>query len=125
MSRSIKPLPIVALLGALLASSADAGFAQQAEASAQLERLFAEAWEFTLQENPLFATQVGDRRYNDRLPSVTVSDYQRRLVKQLSFLQRLDAIDKSSLSESERTSYDIFKRLGEDQVGELEFRSYL
>nr|MDP2578011.1 DUF885 domain-containing protein [Candidatus Palauibacterales bacterium] len=40
-------------------------------------------------------------------------------------LQRLDAIDKSSLSESERTSYDIFKRLGEDQVGELEFRSYL
>ena len=125
MSRSIKPLPIVALLGALLASSADAGFAQQAEASAQLERLFAEAWEFTLQENPLFATQVGDRRYNDRLPSVTVSDYQRRLVKQLSFLERLDAIDKSSLSESERTSYDIFKRLGEDQVGELEFRSYL
>ena len=125
MSRSIKPLPIVALLGALLASSADAGFAQQAEASARLERLFAEAWEFTLQENPLFATQVGDRRYNDRLPSVTVSDYQRRLVKQLSFLQRLDAIDKSSLSESERTSYDIFKRLGEDQVGELEFRSYL
>ncbi|MEE8521396.1 MAG: DUF885 domain-containing protein [Gemmatimonadota bacterium] len=125
MSRSIKPLPIVALLGALLASSADAGFAQQAEASAQLERLFAEAWEFALQENPLFATQVGDRRYNDRLPSVTVSDYQRRLVKQLSFLQRLDAIDKSSLSESERTSYDIFKRLGEDQVGELEFRSYL
>ncbi len=125
MSRSIKPLPIVALLGALLASSADAGFAQQAEASARLERLFAEAWEFALQENPLFATQVGDRRYNDRLPSVTVSDYQRRLVKQLSFLQRLDAIDKSSLSESERTSYDIFKRLGEDQVGELEFRSYL
>ncbi len=125
MSRSIKLLPIVALLGALLASSADAGFAQQAEASARLERLFAEAWEFTLQENPLFATQVGDRRYNDRLPSVTVSDYQRRLVKQLSFLQRLDAIDKSSLSESERTSYDIFKRLGEDQVGELEFRSYL
>ena len=125
MSRSIKLLPIVALLGALLASSADAGFAQQAEASARLERLFAEAWEFALQENPLFATQVGDRRYNDRLPSVTVSDYQRRLVKQLSFLQRLDAIDKSSLSESERTSYDIFKRLGEDQVGELEFRSYL
>ncbi len=125
MSRSIKLLPIVALLGALLASSADPGFAQQAEASARLERLFAEAWEFTLQENPLFATQVGDRRYNDRLPSVTVSDYQRRLVKQLSFLQRLDAIDKSSLSESERTSYDIFKRLGEDQVGELEFRSYL
>ncbi|MEE9155381.1 MAG: DUF885 domain-containing protein [Gemmatimonadota bacterium] len=125
MSRSIKLLPIVALLGALLASSADPGFAQQAEASARLERLFAEAWEFALQENPLFATQVGDRRYNDRLPSVTVSDYQRRLVKQLSFLQRLDAIDKSSLSESERTSYDIFKRLGEDQVGELEFRSYL
>ncbi len=125
MSRSIKLLPIVALLGALMASSADPGFAQQAEASARLERLFAEAWEFALQENPLFATQVGDRRYNDRLPSVTVSDYQRRLVKQLSFLQRLDAIDKSSLSESERTSYDIFKRLGEDQVGELEFRSYL
>ncbi len=125
MSRSIKLLPIVALLGALMASSAHAGFAQQAEASARLERLFAEAWEFALQENPLFATQVGDRRYNDRLPSVTVSDYQRRLVKQLSFLQRLDAIDKSSLSESERTSYDIFKRLGEDQVGELEFRSYL
>ena len=34
---------------------------------AQLNRLLAEEWEYTLRTQPELATQVGDDRYNDRL----------------------------------------------------------
>ena len=34
----------------------------------QLRALLDEIWEFELREDPLYATQVGDHRYDDRLP---------------------------------------------------------
>src|SRR5882724_7586861 len=34
---------------------------------AELNRLLAEEWEYTLRTQPELATQVGDDRYNDRL----------------------------------------------------------
>ncbi len=37
-------------------------------ATGQLHKLFDDDWELNLEENPLFATNYGDRRYNDRLP---------------------------------------------------------
>ncbi len=118
----LKTRPALFILTALFASS---GAAAQESASTQLERLFADAWEFTLQENPLFATRVGDRRFNDRLPTVSVDDYQRRLDAQKRFLERLDQIDPSALSKPARTDYDIFKRLTADAISELEFKTYL
>ena len=118
----LKTRPALFILTALFASS---GAAAQESASTQLERLFADAWEFTLQENPLFATQVGDRRFNDRLPTVSVDDYQRRLDAQKRFLERLDGIDRSALSKPARTDHDIFKRLTADAISELEFKTYL
>ena len=47
-------------------------------ARSQLHALFDEAWEFELREDPLFATSVGDHRFDDRLPSVSVADQVRR-----------------------------------------------
>ena len=44
------------------------------QARKKLSALFEEEWEFRLREDPLFATSVGDHRYDDRLPSVSVAD---------------------------------------------------
>jgi uncharacterized protein (DUF885 family) len=38
---------------------------------AELARLADEAWEIVIAAEPLFATQLGDRRFDDRLPPVT------------------------------------------------------
>lgn len=94
-------------------------------ASSQLEELFSDDWEFRLREDPLFATLTGDHRYNDRLPSVTLADYERRLAKARSLLERLRAIDRSRLEPEEQIDYDVFERLKKDRIAEYRFRSYL
>lgn len=91
----------------------------------QLYELFQEAWEFRLREDPLLATSVGDHRYNDRLPTVTITDYERRAQTTRGYLDRLRTIDRSSLTPEDRISYDIFKRLGLDEIAEFEHQAYL
>lgn len=97
----------------------------QADASAKLEQLFADAWAFELREDPLFATRVGVHTYDDQLPSVTAEDFERRLQKREAFLSRLQAISRRALSLDEQISYDIFQRLTEDEIAEARFKTYL
>jgi uncharacterized protein (DUF885 family) len=79
--------------------------------AAQLETLYAEYWEASLELNPLQATFVGDPRYNDKLPNF-LSAEQRR--KQHDFnqqwLDRVAALDGAALEGQARLSYDIFVR---------------
>ena len=90
-----------------------------------LARLFADSWEFSLVEDPLFATQTGDSRYNDRLPRETLADQQRRLAAERKFLARLEAIPRDQLSRGDQVNYDIFGRLKRDAIAENEFQAYL
>jgi uncharacterized protein (DUF885 family) len=94
------------------------------EAAERLHRLFEQAWAFELEENPLFATSVGDHQYNDRLPSVTDADQQRRAERRRVFLRHLQDIDRTTLSDQDRVSYRMFERQLEDALAGYEFRTY-
>ena len=52
--------------------------------SAPLQALFEEEWQFRLRENPLFATDAGDHRYDALLPSMTPEDLARRACRRRS-----------------------------------------
>jgi len=67
------------------------------EARSKLRALLDETWEFELREDPLFATMVGDHRFDDTLPSVRVSDHARRAEARRKFRERLLAIDPAGL----------------------------
>jgi len=95
----------------------------QGDAAEQLDRLFDDAWEFRLQEDPLFATRVGDHRFDDRLPSDRPQDFERRREHWQGFLARLEAIDRDALSRRDQVSYDIFQRLLENDLAELRFHT--
>lgn len=97
----------------------------QDSASEQLQKLFDEAWQFDLREDPLFATQAGDHRYDDRLPRVTAADWARRLEKERELVEKLSRVDARQLDPRDRISYEIFSRLRRDQIAEYEFRAYL
>ena len=99
--------------------------AARGEASRQFEQLLADDWEFTIRENPEFATSVGDRRFNAQLASVTAADAERRAAQQREFLDRLSRIDRNALTPEEQVSYDIYKRLTENDIAGFEFRDYL
>jgi uncharacterized protein (DUF885 family) len=109
----------------LLVSLSPSGHSAEPAAPKQLNDLFGESWEFTLVEDPLFATHAGDARYNDRLPRETLADQHRRVEAERKFLSRLEAIDRNQLSRPDQVSYDIFRRSKRDAIAEYEFKSYL
>jgi uncharacterized protein (DUF885 family) len=91
----------------------------------QLARLFDDSWEFALREDPLFATNIGDARYNDKLPRETVADQKRRLAADREFLARLEKIPRDPLSPAEQLNYDIFARIKHNAIDEAQFQAYL
>jgi uncharacterized protein (DUF885 family) len=117
----IRPVLVVCLLG-LLAWAASMGATQ--DTKKRLDALLAEAWETDLRENPLLATATGDHRFDDRLPSVTMADIDRRAAETRRYLERLRAIDRADLSPSDRVSYDMFERRLNDELAEHEHRAW-
>jgi len=97
----------------------------ESESVKQLDQLFADSWEFGLSEDPLFATQIGDNRANDKLPRETLADHQRRSEADRKLLSRLEAIPRDQLPRARQVDYDIFKRLKRDAISEHEFQSNL
>lgn len=87
------PVRLVLFLAAVGSAAAPA---PAADAGSELKEILAEAWEFQLREEPLFATRVGDKRYNDRLPSVAPADFDRRAAFARQILVRLDGLDRSA-----------------------------
>src|SRR5271155_2655295 len=51
-----------------------------------LAQLFADAWEDTLRENPVFASSTGDHRYGDRWPEVSEAAFARHRAHTQDFL---------------------------------------
>jgi len=118
------PGPVSASLQALPGMPARSPAAAD-DASARLRQLFVDEWERTLRESPLSATAFGDRRYDDRLPSVGLADRRRTLEADRAALARLLAIPRDSLSPADALDYDVFRRIREDAVAGAEFRGYL
>jgi uncharacterized protein (DUF885 family) len=90
----------------------------------KLHAVLDEAWEFELREDPLFATSVGDHRYDDRLPSVRAADQARRAEARRKLLERLRAIDPSGLDETDRESQALQRVKLEDAIREFELHHY-
>jgi len=74
----------------------------------KLNEFFEEEWERGLKENPLFATFIGDLRYNDQLGEFSLASVKRNQQHDLEVLKRLEAIDRSKLSDSDKLNYDLY-----------------
>ena len=90
----------------------------------RLHELFDRNWETRLKESPLFATSVGRHEYDDRLPSVTMPDLERRQAQRKETLAELAKIDRAKLPEAEQVNYDIFKRQIEEGIESFDFGDY-
>ncbi|PWT89505.1 MAG: DUF885 domain-containing protein, partial [Acidobacteria bacterium] len=74
--------------------------------NSKLEQIYNDEWEWLLKEDPIFATQVGDSRYNDQLPDYSVDRAFRQQEHEKSLLHQLTALG-SNLVEEDRLSYDL------------------
>jgi uncharacterized protein (DUF885 family) len=98
--------------------------AQRDDAGKGLQALFRQEWEAHLQNDPFFATVTGEVRYNDRLPEASEAQAEREAGQLREFLARLEQIDRSRLSAGDRLNADVFRRLKQDALSEIEFHVY-
>jgi len=95
-----------------------------ADEVARLHALFDRAWEARLRENPLFATSVGRHEYDDRLPSMTLADLERRNKQTRAELSELRKIDRAQLPPNEVVNYDMFRRNLRNSIESYELGDY-
>ncbi len=86
-----------------------AASAPTVDAATALDALFAEWQEAQLKANPIFATMIGDLRYNDQLPDFFSAEFRAaNEARERDFLERVKAIDREQLTGQHRLSRDIF-----------------
>src|SRR5438128_218310 len=76
----------------------------------RFQDLLATEWEYGLRESPTFASHLGDKRYNDRWPDMSLTAIARRHEHQKQILTQIDGIVAEQLSSAERLNYQLFRK---------------
>jgi len=100
------------ILAALLAAATPA----VAAPADDLQRLLAEHWQWVLRNDPVTATRLGVRDYDDRLPDISLEARDRQAREAQAFLTRLEAIPVAQLSPADRTNVALLRRNLQEQV---------
>jgi len=96
-----------------------------ADASTEFNDLLDEVWENQMADFPVFASSLGDRRYNDQWTDQSLDAVETRHAKDQEFLRRLYAIDRSALSEADQTNFELFRRELQNDVDAHQFKGHL
>jgi uncharacterized protein (DUF885 family) len=91
----------------------------------RFRELVAREWEHTLREAPTFASHLGDKRYNDRWPDVSLSAIARRHEHQQAVLAELGTLDRSQLSPDDQLNYRLFRKEIAESVEQYPFQWHL
>jgi len=118
-------LILVAGLAVTAAPAARAGQSRSNAASKALRALFEADWEHRLRDDPVFASYLGDRRYNDRWQDQSLAAIERRHEYDQEILRKLDAIDFDALTAADKINYRLFRQEYEMEVEGHQYRSYL
>jgi uncharacterized protein (DUF885 family) len=97
----------------LIALTAPFSSAQQSTLEARrksLNDLLAEHWEYTMRTNPIYASILGDKRWNDKLDDASQEAIDRDLAETKKFLTRFEAIDTTGFPQQERLNQTLMVR---------------
>ena len=96
-----------------------------ADAASDFEALLDEHWEWQLQQNPVRASRLGDRRWNDQWTDQSLDALESRHEARQVFLRRLRQIDSGKLDDAGRLNYDLFRRQLENAIDAHQFKQHL
>ena len=91
---------------------------------AELNRLLADEWEYTLRTQPELATQVGDDRYNDRLSDFSDKAIADDLEHTRQAVARFEAIDVTGFPEQEKLNRALMLRSLREGLDSAQFKSW-
>lgn len=75
-----------------------------------LSDLLQEQWDYTMRANPLYASFLGDKRYNDQLDDLSQKHIDEDLQQTRQFLARFEAIDTTGFPEQEVLNKQLMVR---------------
>jgi len=88
----------------------------------QLNALIAELWEWNLQQNPVFASIIGDKRYNDQLRRNSEKAILEEQAKEKEFLKRFEAIDATGLPHQDVLNRELEIRSLKEDIQETDLK---
>src|SRR5262249_29908739 len=91
---------------------------------AELNRLLAEEWEYTLRTNPELATNVGDYRYNDKLSDFSEKAILADLAHEREALAKFEALDVSDFPEQEKLNDALMVRSLRETIEGAQFKTW-
>src|SRR5579864_5541303 len=89
-----------------------------------LDSLLAEQWEYTMRTNPLFASILGDKRWNDKIEDFSQEFIDRDLQETQKFLVRFEAIDSAGFPEQEVLNKALMVRDLQMAVDRARFKAW-
>ena len=99
--------------------------APRQSAAKALHDLFNSAWDQEMQERPEDASELGDRRWNDRWTDRSPEAYARRDQNNHEILAKLAKIDRTQLSKTDQLNYDLFQKRYADRIEQYKVRWFL
>ena len=94
-------------------------------AAAALHAIFDREWEWEITQDPLWASYLGDRRFNDRWPDMSITAINARQTHREAVLKELVAIRRGDLTPSDRLNYDLFRHQYQIGVEGFQHRQHL
>ncbi len=103
----------------------DAALAAAKPSNGPLLKLLDTTWQEDLADDPLSATQLGDPRFNDKWPDMSLEAIDRRQKKNYTRLQALTKINREKLDKADQLNYDLFQREVKTRIEEYQFKPWM
>src|SRR5438045_3288630 len=91
----LQAAPAAAQRRAAATSRTEAAVNNSNATSRALQKFLDDEWEWTMRENPTFASTLGDRRYNDRWEDASLENIARQHQHEIDALKRLESIRRA------------------------------
>ena len=91
----------------------------------KLHTIFDEQWNRDMEENPVRASRLGDRRFNTQWSDLSPEARNRRHQGNVQALRDLQSIDSELLSKEEKLNRDLFEHRYRDRIESFQFGSNL
>jgi len=118
-----KTMRLLTLFLALLVTRV--ALAENKDAGKALNEFFEVEWNYEMEQSPVRASSMGDRRWNDRWGDQSLEAIHKREEHAIAALERLKKFDRTQLSAADQLNYDLFKKDLEQDIEGAKFRSYL
>ncbi len=90
----------------------------------KLNELLKNYWEYALEQNPSFATYIGDHRYNSRLEDLSESAINKQTEHVKGLLGEAEKIDENQLTDNDKLNLHLIKKSIRNQIRMHEFKTH-